>query len=421
MKNNLVKIRKETDYYLAYFNELRKLIPVNYIGSIIIDSFFNKRFSIREIQNFIRQNGRRYNLSSKDIQIFLRQIQDELILAPRGNVRLYQRELSTPIAVEIEITTRCNLRCKHCCIKKYDKLMSINRIERIFKLLNEKRVFEISLAGGEPFVHPQILDILSLCEQYNFATIITTNATLLSESLIKRLAEFKNLAFVVSLEGIDRTNDIIRGRGVFKKVDQAVRNLKKNGIYVEISSTITEENIDRCRELVEYTKSLDIFCNFNLFKPFKKDHKPYILGPNKYFKFIEDLFEERNFSGAKVNLPNAGAIFAYLEGQEKCNECYAIMCAFTIDVEGSIVPCPALQSAGYYDEIFLPKFEENFIDIWKNNRHFQDFRKGNLRECRARSYIFNRNIKRNDPYGITAFLRYQKAKSQEVKNKLLNS
>lgn len=409
MKNELVKIRKESDYYLAYFNELRKFIPVDYIDSKILNHFFNRGFSIKEISNLMRQSDKKYNLSEKNIRNFLHQIQNELTVAPRGNIQLYQRQLNAPIAVEIEITTRCNLRCKHCCIEEYNKLMPINKIEYILKLLNDKKIFEISLAGGEPFVHPQILNILLLCEQYDFATIITTNATLLTESLIKKLTKFKNLAFVVSLEGIGRINDVIRGRGVFEKVDQAIKNLQKNNLYVEISSTITKKNIKHYKELLEYVKSLDIFCNFNLFKPFKKNHKPYTLEPNEYFKFTEDLFKARHFSGAKVGLPNAGAIFGYLEGQKKCNECYAIMCAFTIDVEGNMIPCPALQTAGYYDNVTLPKFDENFIDTWKNNHHFQKFRNGNLQECQARSYIFSKNIKGKDPYGINAFQKYQKA------------
>jgi len=408
MKKELVKIRKESDYYLAYFNELRKLIPVNYIGSKILDSFFNKGFSINEITNLIKHSDKKYNVSPKNIINFLQQIQNELILTPRGNIQLYQMRLSAPIAVEIEITTLCNLRCKHCCIKEYDKLMPINKIKYILKLLNDKKVFEISLAGGEPFLHPQIWDILALCDQYNFATTITTNATLLSEPLIKKLAKFKNLAFVVSLEGIGRGNDVVRGKGVFEKVDQVIKSLKEKN-YVEISSTITKKNINHYRKLLEYSNSLDIFCNFNLFKPFKKNHKSYILEPNKYFKFVEDLFQIRNRYGLKVSLPNAGAIFEYLKGQKKCNECYAIKCAFTIDVEGNMVPCPALQTAGYYNKIRLPKFDENFIDTWKNNHYFQKFRKGNLQECQARSYIFSKNIRGEDPYGINAFRRYQKA------------
>jgi MoaA/NifB/PqqE/SkfB family radical SAM enzyme len=410
MKTELVKIRKERDYYLAYFNELRKVIPVNYIGSKIIDSFFNQQLSIGEITNLIRHSYKKYNVSQKDIINFLQQIQKELILNPRGNIQLYQKPLSAPIAVEIEITTRCNLRCKHCCVQKYDKLMSMNKIKYILKLLNDKKVFEISLAGGEPFLHPHILKILALCRQYNFATIITTNATLLNESLIKKLAKFKNLAFVISLEGVGEINDMIRGKGVFEKVDQAIKKLKENNMYVEISSTITKKNINHLRKLLEYSSSLDIICNFNLFKPFKENHKSYILKPKQYFKFVEELFQFKKLHKSKATLPNAGAIFAYLEEQKNYNECYAINCAFTIDVEGNMVPCPALQTAGYYNNKKLPKFDENFIDTWKNNQYFQKFRKGNLKECQARSYIFSRNINGEDPYGINAFKRYQRSK-----------
>lgn len=285
----------------------------------------------------------------------------------------------------------------------------MSNIEYILKLLHEKKIFEISLAGGEPFLHPDILEILSLCcEKYNFATIITTNTTLLKTSFIKKLAKFKNLAFVVSLEGFGEINDMIRGKGVFKKVDQVIKTLKENNLYVEISCTLTEKNISHYQDLLKYCNSLDVFCNFNLFKPFKRNHNSYILKPEKYFKFVEDVFKLKNFY--KIGVPNAGAIFAYLEGQKYCDECYAINCAFTIDVEGNMVPCPALQTAGYYNKIKLPKFDENFINTWKNNHWLQRFRKGNLQECQVRSLIFSKDINGKDPYGINAFKKYQKTK-----------
>lgn len=71
-----------------------------------------------------------------------------------------------------------------------------------------------------------------------------------------------------------------------------------------------------------------------------------------------------------------------------------------------MVPCAFSQDAGYYDKIKLPKFDEDFVNTWETNEHFQAFRKGNLCECQARSYIFNKSLKKEDPYGVDDFKKY---------------
>jgi hypothetical protein len=62
------------------------------------------------------------------------------------------------------------------------------------------------------------------------------------------------------------------------------------------------------------------------------------------------------------------------------------------------------------EKIFL-NLKKNFVDIWKNNHYFKKFRQGNLRECQACSFIFSGSLNGKDPYGLSVFLEYQKAKS----------
>ena len=246
------------------------------------------------------------------------------------------------------------------------------------------------------------------CEKHNFATIIITNGTLLTEEIIKEFLKFKNrLAFLVSLEGIGKINDQIRGEGVFKQVNRALHLLKKYDFYVEISSTINKLNMPYYQSLIDYAQSLNIPLNFNLFKPFKENHKNLILEPEEYFRFVEDIFKQRKLSKVNVGLTNA-AIAGELMGHKKRKTCRATLSGLSINVEGRMVPCPFLEEIGYYKTEKLPIFDENFVKKWKNNYHFKHFRQGNLLECQACSYIFSGNIRGKDPYGISSFLGYKK-------------
>jgi len=93
-------------------------------------------------------------------------------------------------------------------------------------------------------------------------------------------------------------------------------------------------------------------------------------------------------------------------------ECRATLSGLTIDVNGYMVPCPFLKLAGYYNKAKLPMFDKNFVQTWKNNYYFRKFRQGNLHECQARAFIFSKDIKGPDPYGIKAFKKYQEKKQK---------
>jgi len=397
----IVKIRKEQKHYLAYFINFRKLIPVNEIGAIILNDFLNRDYSVNKIVKKINKR----NIQKQNVIDFLNSTKEELSLPNQAGYPMINQDFfSTPLAVELQVMTKCNLRCKHCCQDDYNKIMPLRKIKNILKILNDKKIFEISLVGGEILLHPNFLDIVNLCDKYNFVTTVVSNATLLNESLIKKLKKFKNLSFLVSLEGVEEINDKIRGKGVFKKVDRNIKLLKKNSVPVEISSTLNAKNIKFYKDLINYSKKIDIPVNFNLFKPFKGFQKSYILKPSQYFKFVKEVFKERE-KGVKIGITNA-SIVAELTGQKKRNECRATIAGLTINTEGYMIPCPFLDLAGFYKNVKFPKFNKNFISTWENNKLFKEFRKRSLRECQACSYIFTGNINKKSPYGISAFRRY---------------
>jgi len=401
----IVKIRKESNYYWTYFIELRRIIPVNYEGAEIIDLFFNKHYNLGRITNFI--NRKKEIIGRKEILNFLQKIKKDLLSPYEGGYPIIDKErLDAPIAIELQTNTQCNLRCKHCCQDNYDKIMPLRKVRHILDILNEKGIFEINLTGGEFFLHPNALEIIRLCcEKYSFATMIVTNGTLfLTKSLIKNLLKFKNdLVFLISLEGVEKINDEIRGDGVFNKVNKTIRTLKKYNFYVEISSTINKLNINHYQELINYSKSLNVPLNFNLFKT---NQEFLVLTPYKYFRFVEKIFKRRNLYKENIGLTNA-AIASELTNHGKRKTCRATLSGLSIDVEGRMVPCPFLEEVGYYKRKNLPKFDKNFLKTWKNNYYFKKFRQGNLFECQACSYIFSGDVKGKDPYGIKSFLDFK--------------
>ena len=96
-----------------------------------------------------------------------------------------------PASVTIEVGTMCNMKCKHCYIPDHgNDILEMYELDDIFKQLRDMGTFEIVLTGGEIFVRNDALDIIKLARTYGFDLIIFSNATLISEDIAKKLAEY---------------------------------------------------------------------------------------------------------------------------------------------------------------------------------------------------------------------------------------
>lgn len=134
--------------------------------------------------------------------------------------------------------------------------------------------------------------------------------------------------------------------------------------------------------------------------------------PDIFFETVADLLRLRRDKGYKIGLSNA-AIVTELLGLPPRNECRATRSGMVIDVTGRMITCPSLAAAGYYKNGELPSFDDNFMDTWHSHEAFVRFRQNGLRECQARSFIFSKDVRGRDPYGISAFREYWQNKKKQ--------
>ncbi|KWX03566.1 pyrroloquinoline quinone biosynthesis protein PqqE [Carbonactinospora thermoautotrophica] len=104
----------------------------------------------------------------------------------------------------IQITERCNLHCAHCFVSSGDwgEHMSFEDItERVLPRLRRARVERITLTGGEPFVHPSIMEICAAIADLGMPVGICTNATQTTDEQIAYLQSLGNVHINVSFDG----------------------------------------------------------------------------------------------------------------------------------------------------------------------------------------------------------------------------
>jgi MoaA/NifB/PqqE/SkfB family radical SAM enzyme len=144
--------------------------------------------------------------------------------------------------------TLCNLACNHCFVScsptnHTHEMLSLADIEPYLDEGASLGVKEYYFTGGEPFLNPEMEDILCRALEYGPATVLT-NGLLLDKSRSRRLARLANnseysLDFRVSMDGYDaETNDPIRGEGTFERILTGISSLVAAGLNPVI--TVTE-------------------------------------------------------------------------------------------------------------------------------------------------------------------------------------
>lgn len=104
----------------------------------------------------------------------------------------------------VQLTERCNLHCAHCFVSSgnWGEHMAFDDFtNKVVPRLQRARVERLTLTGGEPFVHPRLLDVCAYVADLGLPLGICTNATQTSESDIAFLSDLGNVHINVSFDG----------------------------------------------------------------------------------------------------------------------------------------------------------------------------------------------------------------------------
>src|SRR5712691_3736502 len=191
--------------------------------------------------------------------------------------RLKKGEVFPPF-LYVSIINSCNLRCQGCWVDVAAK-QEIIEPEAMHKLLREAKqmgnVF-FGIVGGEPFMHPHLLDMLAEHPDCYFQ--IFTNGQFITDAKAKQLRRLGNVTPLISVEGTEIVSDERRGRSdVLSKTMQGIENCLKNKVFTGVCTSLarsnfddllTEKWVDRLIEMgVMYTW-------FHVYRPMGPDARP---------------------------------------------------------------------------------------------------------------------------------------------------
>lgn len=239
------------------------------------------------------------------------------------------------MVIDWDITNRCNLLCRHCCLNAGNTYIDISKedcLDIVDKLIKLKPV-SINISGGEPLVRSDFEEIITrLRAGYSGKLSLMTNAILID----KKKAEFisKNFNSVsVSLDGYDEeTCAIIRGGGVFARSVKGIERLNNAGIKkINASMVVTKATIDHKEDFITLCGKIGVepcFRRLDLIGRAKEE--------------LADLtVDEEEMIYSEARYDEEGTLIEK-EMPVRAFSCRAAFGQFQIDYKGNIYPCQAL-------------------------------------------------------------------------------
>ncbi len=146
-----------------------------------------------------------------------------------------------PPLLIVSVTSRCNLNCAGCYSKllhsDQDKDMDAKRFREIVAEAQELGVSIIMLAGGEPLIRRDLMEVAAEFPRIIFP--IFTNGTLLDDDYLDLFSAHAQLLPIISLEGREAETDARRGDGVWARFQTLRPRLKERGLCWGLSLTLT--------------------------------------------------------------------------------------------------------------------------------------------------------------------------------------
>jgi len=174
--------------------------------------------------------------------------------------------------LELQITDRCNLRCRHCYIgDKINKAAPLNpplsrrevkgselspsQIKNILHEFEEMQGLRVMITGGEPLLHSKFEEINEILTDFFVRKVLFTNGVLLNKKTIKNL---KTDEIQISIDGLEDAHDSLRGEGSFKSAMKGVKLSLDSGFDVSISTMVHSKNVGDFERMERLFKEIGI-------------------------------------------------------------------------------------------------------------------------------------------------------------------
>ena len=286
----------------------------------------------------------------------------ELMEKTSGKGKTAEKKLNGTVIV----TYRCNARCNMCNrYKKPSRVEEEISIETIRKL---PPMYFTNITGGEPFIRTDLKDIVRELRKKSDRIVISTNG-FFTDRIIDLCKEFPDIGIRISIEGLEETNNAIRGLpDGFNRGYTTLKKLRKMGMKdVGFGMTVQDAN---CMDLVRLYRISDRlgmeFATASLHNSFYfVEAKNIIHDRPKVAKQFERLINELLNSNSPKKWFRAyfnHGLINYIYGQKRLLPCDMSFDTFFIDPYGDVMPCNGTKDK----EVMGNLNEQTWDELWNS-------------------------------------------------------
>jgi MoaA/NifB/PqqE/SkfB family radical SAM enzyme len=262
------------------------------------------------------------------------------------SVQKYKKRLKQgvhfPPFLFISIINSCQLRCQGCWVDVASprKMISKEDLNRIINDAKKHGNSYFGILGGEPFMHPDLLDVLDAHRDCYFQ--IFTNGQLINDKVASRLRKAGNATPLISIEGSEPISDQRRGASnVYDKTLQGLRTAIKHKLIVGVATSVCKTNYDLVSE--DWLKKLiDLGVHYAWFHTYR------VVGPKPAPELAltpEEIVNLRRFIVQMRTKMPIGIVEPYWDDQGGALCPMATGVSHHIGPSGAIEPCPIIQFA----------------------------------------------------------------------------
>lgn len=268
-----------------------------------------------------------------------------------------------PISISIEPTTSCNLRCPECPsgLRSFSRPTGMLKPELFQKVIDELAPtlsYLIFYFQGEPYLHPQLLEMVSYASGRNIYTATSTNAHYLDDEAAKKTVESGLDRLIISIDGADQaTYESYRIGGKLSKVIEGTKNiikwkkvLKSSTPHVIFQFLVVRPNETQVEKIHEMAEELGV------------DEVALKTAQIYDFKNGSDLIPVNE----KYSRYKKGRDGTYEIKNELLDHCWKMWHSCVITWDGKVVPCCFDKDAHF---VLGDLNENSFKELWQAKKY----------------------------------------------------